>query len=388
MRAKIPKASRIVRNSLKADHMGKAKKFGTPQSPSGAGCENSDRGVPNCANQIEKHRAVKDTRGMRRALTAWFRWNGRDLPWRGTTDAYAVLVSEFMLQQTRVATVVPYFERWMRRFPTVGALAGAPLQEVLEHWQGLGYYSRARNLHAASQVLVRDHGGKIPADLMALRGLPGVGAYTAGAVLAFAFDRPAAVLDANVVRVLARLVDFREPVDSTRGKAAMEQLALTLQPSGRGGRSFNSALMELGALVCRVGRPDCSVCPVRPHCHTRHPEKLPLKRPGRRTIRVAEDRALWVSQGKIWLECSRGPRWKGLWILPETKETGGKPQVVIRYPITHHIVTMRVYLHRGAPPRIRPGLRGHKPDGLERLPMPSSHRRALRAAMAGKAAGI
>ena len=146
---------------------------------------------------------------VRRALIGWFARAGRDLPWRRTYDPYAVLVSEFMLQQTQVATVIPYYERWLARFPDAAALARAPEAEVLRAWEGLGYYARARNLHRAARAIVETRGGGFPTDLAAIAALPGVGRYTAGAVASFAFDLPAAAVDANIARVLARWLELR-----------------------------------------------------------------------------------------------------------------------------------------------------------------------------------
>src|SRR5688500_13285875 len=194
------------------------------------------------------------TRGaMVRRLTEWYRRTRRDLPWRvppgARPDPYHVLVSEAMLQQTQVATVVPYFRRFIERFPTIADLARADEQDVLRMWQGLGYYTRARNLRAAAQAVVRDFGGELPRDLDSLLRLPGVGRYTAGAVATLAFDEPAAIVDGNVVRVICRLDRFES---DPREKATSELIwrrAEQIVPARRAG-DFNSALMELGATIC------------------------------------------------------------------------------------------------------------------------------------------
>src|SRR5512145_3423018 len=184
-----------------------------------------------------------------RRLLAWYGLNARTLPWRGYPDPYAVWVSEIMLQQTRVETVIPYFERWMKRFPTLQALAEAPLQDVLSLWEGLGYYSRARNLHKTAQIVMAEHNGKLPADVAALRRLPGIGRYTAGAMasIAFGFDEPA--LDGNIRRVYARLFDVAEPARSPAGEKQLWTLASEHLPPGRAG-DYNQALMDLGATLC------------------------------------------------------------------------------------------------------------------------------------------
>lgn len=189
-------------------------------------------------------------------------------PARGAPDPYRVWVSEVMLQQTRVETVIPYFERWMERFPTLSVLAAAPQQEVLAVWEGLGYYSRARNLHRAAQYLVDKYDGQLPADFHLLRKLPGVGRYTAGAIasIAFGLDQPA--LDGNIRRVLSRLFDVSEDVRSSAGERRLWDLAAGHLPPGRAG-DYNQALMDLGATLCTPRAPDCPSCPLAAGCQAR-----------------------------------------------------------------------------------------------------------------------
>ena len=219
---------------------------------------------------------VSDPALFRRLLLAWYRKRGRDLPWRRTTDPYPVLVSEFMLQQTQVATVIPYYDEWMRRFPDFAALASASEHEVLHAWQGLGYYARARNLRATAQTIMEKYGGRFPESLDAIRDLPGVGRYTANAVATFAFNRSVPIVEANIARLLARLFDIQIPIDTSRGREALWQRASDLLPN-RNARLHNSALMDLGALVCGT-RPNCVVCPVRNFCRAEEPAGLPMKR--------------------------------------------------------------------------------------------------------------
>jgi A/G-specific adenine glycosylase len=217
-------------------------------------------------------------------LLAWMRVARRDLPWRRRRDPYAVWISEVMLQQTQVATVVPYFERWMACFPDVPHLAAAPLDDVLKTWAGLGYYARARNLHRAAQELVARYEGRIPGERGALLALPGIGRYTAGAILSLAFGQPEPVLDGNVRRVLSRVFDVAEnPADATTERwlwrLATELVAVA--PDGAAGE-FNEALMELGALICTPGRPDCPSCPIASLCLARSrgvEGERPVKRP-------------------------------------------------------------------------------------------------------------
>jgi A/G-specific adenine glycosylase len=206
-----------------------------------------------------------ETKALRRKLLRWYRANRRDLPWRRTSDPYAIWLSESMLQQTRVETVIPYWERFLARFPTVEALARAPLDDVLTLWAGLGYYSRARNLHRAAQVMVESHGGAVPEQAEALRALPGVGRYTAGAVASIAFDRAEPIVDGNVARVFARVFGIDEDVKSTPVvKRLWEEAAELVHGASPG--DFNQALMELGATVCVPRGARCLACPVSEHC--------------------------------------------------------------------------------------------------------------------------
>jgi len=231
-----------------------------------------------------------------RRLLAWYEGEARALPWRKSTDPYAILVSEVMLQQTRVETVIPYYERFLRAYPTVEALARAPIDDVLKLWEGLGYYRRAHNLHRASREVVHQHAGRIPADHVALRALPGIGPYTAAAVASIAFGEDEPVLDGNVVRVLARW--FRVSGDPRRSdtRRSLEAVARSLIPAGRAG-AFNQALMDLGARVCAPRLPRCEACPVEAVCeaHQAGEEELFPMRAARRPVPHRD-----VVAGVIW----------------------------------------------------------------------------------------
>lgn len=198
-------------------------------------------------------------------LLAWYDRVAADLPWRRTHDPYRVWLSEIMLQQTQVETVIPYYERFLAAFPTVETLANAPLDDVLKHWEGLGYYSRARNLHRAAQRVAREMDGQFPATAEALEQLPGIGRYTAGAISSIAFGQRAPVLDGNVIRVFARLTDLNDDVTQNAVKIKLWELAEEWLPAERAG-DYNQALMELGRTVCKPRNPLCSVCPVQSHC--------------------------------------------------------------------------------------------------------------------------
>jgi len=207
----------------------------------------------------------KEIRSLRSALLDWYRANQRDLPWRQARDPYPIWVSEVMLQQTQVATVLPYYHKFLKRFPNLRKLARADLQDVLKAWEGLGYYARARNLHQAAGVVIEQHQGNIPRSRQEFQKLPGVGDYIAAAVLSIAFDRPYAVVDGNVKRVLARLFVMQEPVNQAPAKNIFQKAAADLLDTREPG-SFNQALMELGALICKPRNPLCHSCPVRTWC--------------------------------------------------------------------------------------------------------------------------
>jgi A/G-specific adenine glycosylase len=218
-----------------------------------------------------------------RQLLNWYHINKRDLPWRRTRDSYRILVSEIMLQQTQVDTVIPYYHRFLKAFPNFQALAWAPLNRVLKLWEGLGYYSRARNLQALAKTVVRDYNGRLPQDPEALRALPGIGRYTAGAILSIAFDKDFAVLDGNVERVLARHLGLRHDVRAADARQALWATAESLVPKGKAG-DYNQALMELGATLCTPKNPRCPACPIRKGCRALKiglVDEIPLKRKSR-----------------------------------------------------------------------------------------------------------
>ncbi|MGB7285079.1 MAG: A/G-specific adenine glycosylase [Candidatus Acidiferrum sp.] len=229
-----------------------------------------------------------EAKTFRKQLLAWFRQFQRDLPWRRTKDPYRIWVSEIMLQQTRVAAVIPYYERFLARFPDVRALADAPQEDVLKLWSGLGYYSRARNLQRAAQQIVARPGGEFPNDEEALLALPGIGRYTAAAILSIAFGAKRAVLDGNVARVLARLGAIRGGLrESRRWLSLQKKAGELLDPKSPG--DWNQAMMELGAMVCTPRAPQCLLCPVAKFCRARQlgdPESFPEKPKKREAVRI------------------------------------------------------------------------------------------------------
>jgi A/G-specific adenine glycosylase len=313
---------------------------------------------------------------FRSVLIGWYRNHGRNLPWRLTRDPYAILVSEFMLQQTQVATVMPYYRDWVRRFPDFDTLARAPENDVLHAWQGLGYYSRARNLHAAAKIVQHRHGGVFSRDIATIRNLPGIGRYTANAVATFAFGRSVPIVEANTARLLARLFNFRRPIHSTAGREQLWNRAAGLVPKQNAAR-FNSALMDLGALVCLPHRPKCGICPVKKFCRAKDPITLPVKRARPRLQRLTETHAFAVSQYRILLAQSQS-RWRGMWILPRLLSPTKRHRAVHKseFPFTHHRVTLKVYAPHEAT-AANGNQRWMDIESLDSIPVPSPHRRAI-----------
>jgi A/G-specific adenine glycosylase len=236
-------------------------------------------------------------------LLAWYYANKRILPWRGHPSAYAVWVSEIMLQQTRVETVIPYFEKWMHLFPNVHALAQASEHAVLNAWEGLGYYSRARNLHKAAKIVSEQHNGEIPRDLDELRKLPGIGRYTLGAIASIAFGMDIAALDGNIKRVYARIFDITEPVDSPVGEKILWGLADEHLPKGRAG-DYNQALMDLGATICVPKNPRCLICPLMKLCKAREhgtQNQRPVRMPKKDVPHYVHTAGVIIKRGKVLL---------------------------------------------------------------------------------------
>jgi A/G-specific adenine glycosylase len=261
------------------------------------------------------------------ALLAWYDRGRRDLPWRRDPSAYRTLVSEFMLQQTVVATVIPYFERFMARVPDVAALAAAAEEEVLGLWAGLGYYSRARNLHRAARVVVDRHGGRLPADEAALRALPGIGEYTAAAIAAIAHGVPTFALDGNAARVVARLAADDGPIDRPEVRTRLRAAGQAFVPRDRPG-DFAQAVMELGARVCTPRAPRCPECPVAPHCAARAQDRqgtLPVRSPRRAKTLVRLGCAVVERRGRLLLvRRPDGGLLAGTWALPSAEASGGR----------------------------------------------------------------
>ncbi len=339
---------------------------------------------------------IESAEAQARLLLEWYRRDHRSLPWRGNTDAYRVWVSETMLQQTRVEAVVPYYQRFIRRYPTPKALANSPLQEVLANWAGLGYYRRARMLHEAARIVQRDHGGTVPADYAALRALPGIGDYTASAVSSIAFDEPKAALDGNAYRVLARVADERRDLRAAAPKRALKALGQKLieatLPGERG--EFTQALMELGATQCVPRSPSCGECPWWSCCSGRAAGSAPhLPHKGlRQAIRRADLAALVVErEGEVLLR-QRPPDasvMPSFWEVPTASDAQtalsqvGLTLAVPRVPlgkfvhaITDTSYTCAVFCVEGGD-EVGDGLRWVSVQELETLPLTTISRKAI-----------
>ena len=265
---------------------------------------------------------LRDARWRRTLATrllAWFNRHARQLPWRGTGDLYEIWVSEVMLQQTQVATVIGYYERFLSAFPDVRALAAASEQEVLRRWEGLGYYRRARQLHAAAKSIVCDHDGQFPISMEEVRALPGIGRYTAGAILSIGLDQRLPILEANTIRVLSRLAAYRGAAAATSGQKFLWAAAELILPSKRCG-TFNQALMELGSEICTPKSPHCDRCPLSRLCPTRElgwQGEIPAAKQRKAYEEVTEAAIVIRRGGTVLLrQCQPGERWAGLWDFP------------------------------------------------------------------------
>jgi len=258
-------------------------------------------------------------RSLATKLLRWFDKSARDLPWRRTRDLYAIWISEIMLQQTQVATVIPYWQRFLTRFPDIMSLAAAPEREVLKLWEGLGYYRRARQLHLAARQIAAQHDGRFPTSPADVRSLPGIGRYTAGAILSIGLDQRLPILEANTIRVLSRLTGYRGDVSTTAGQRHLWNVAESILPRQHCG-AFNQALMELGSEICTPRSPQCMNCPVISICQAHRDNAVEqIPRPAKRmnyedTNEVA---VIIRHRGRVLLrQCQPGERWAGLWDFP------------------------------------------------------------------------
>ena len=300
----------------------------------------------------------RDAARMRRVsplLLEWYHKNARPLPWRENPSPYRVWVSEIMLQQTRVEAVRPYFARFMQTLPSIADLAAAPEEVLFKLWEGLGYYSRARNLQKAARQIMTEHGGRLPADHAALLGLPGIGPYTAGAIASIAFGLPAAAVDGNVLRVLSRILDNGSPMHTQKAKKDAESLIQSILPKGFAG-DFNQSMMELGATVCVPGAPHCTDCPIRGEClglAAGHAADLPIRPPKKaRKILPKTVPVIVCEKGTLLRQRPAHGLVAGLWEFPAQEgwqsleevcglvaDLGGTPRSAYRLEDSRHIFT-------------------------------------------------
>lgn len=350
---------------------------------------------------------------LSRALLTWFAASRRDLPWRGDYDPYQVFVSEIMLQQTQMDRVVPFFNRFLARFPDVHSLAQAPEEAVLKAWEGLGYYLRARNLRQAARLVAEDHAGVFPADPEGLAALPGVGPYTAGAVASIAYNRPVPAVDANVERTLARVLDLDAPVKSPRTRALIRQAVLALMPTSpeQGApRDLTQALMELGALVCLPRNPRCADCPLASWCRALAAGTValrPLPAPPKEVVRINMATGVLAHAGRLYIQKRRdNDVWPGLWEFPggvmekgetaeealrreyleetETPVVPVSPITTVKYSYTKYRVTMYGFYCRAEDgnsvrPKLNEATAGAfvRPEELTDYAFPAGHRRLI-----------
>jgi A/G-specific adenine glycosylase len=355
---------------------------------------------------------------LARRLLAWYRRKARPLPWRADRDPYRVWVSEIMLQQTQVATVEAYFARFMAAFPTVRHLAAARESDVLRLWEGLGYYRRARQLHLAAQRIVAEHDGRFPDEAEAVRRLPGVGRYTAGAILSIAFDRREPILEANTVRLLSRLVVFRGNPHDAAGQRRLWQVAESILPRKSPGE-FNQALMELGSQICTPRDPPCGACPLQTLCPTfaaglQAVIPVPKAKPTIEAVRQAAVVVRRRDRRVLLMQHAEGQRWAGLWDFPRITLDGeqgpsldrriaeafrdrfalevgpGQHLATLRHSVTRFRITLECYaaecVRDGGAKRsggrgrehAESGIRWHAPAAIARLPLNTTGRKISR----------
>ena len=353
-----------------------------------------------CSSGIDS----KWKQGFRRRLVTWYAKHKRDLPWRVSQDPYRVWLSEVMLQQTTVAAVKPYFERFVAQFPTVDKLAGADETQVLRLWEGLGYYRRARGLYAAAKQIVAEHDGKFPRNVATLQTLPGIGRYTAGAIASIAFNERAPILEANTIRLLARLLAYPDDPTRSTGQKLLWTTAEDILPRSKVAQ-FNQALMELGALVCTPVNPQCSECPVSAHCaafQLNLQSEIPKQAPKQKLSDLREAAVVVAKNGHVLVrQCGITERWAGLWDFPRfeitsevplfvrdeliakvreqtgiTAEPGGL-LVTIKHGVTRYRITLDCYTAMFKSGRIRVGnnIRWIRRSELRELPLSTTGRK-------------
>ena len=353
-----------------------------------------------------RKRLEEDVLSIQKRLVGWYRKERREMPWRETNDPYAIWVSEIMLQQTQVETVKPYYLRFLKCFPTVRVLAKARIEDVLKCWEGLGYYSRARNLHKAAKIVVAEYGGELPKDMTALKELPGIGAYTAGAIASIAFGLDEPVLDGNVTRVLCRLFCVRWNPKEGKTQKRLWDLARELMPKGKAD-VFNQALMDLGAMICTPRGPKCPACPVQKHCRAYandEQDKLPVKIKRKALPHYDIVAGVICRRGKILIDQRKHEGLLGgLWELPggkvekgETHEAAlvrevreevgieikvGEKLTTVRHAYSHFRITLHAFMCRHVSGRARAieceAVKWIRLDEIEDYAFPKANRKII-----------
>lgn len=336
-------------------------------------------------------------------LLAWYKKNARDLPWRRTRDPYLIWVSEIMLQQTQVTTVIPYYEKWAKRFPSVHSLATAPLDDVLEHWAGLGYYRRARMLHKGAGEVVANFGGKLPKTPEELQKIPGIGRYTAGAIASIAFETKAPILDGNVIRILTRIHGIKMDISETKTIKHLWTLAEEILPEKSLG-DFNQSMMELGATVCTPDSPNCGECPVSKFCvayQKGKPTAFPVKLK-KEVFQSLKTAALIVKENQKYLvhKQPQEGRWGGLYMFPHWpdkkemlehlqvkkkmawKNDCAKPALTVKHGFTKYKIELEVFkVEEHKPSSFGSGFQNSKWVGLQdlqKLAFPAPHKKIVK----------
>lgn len=362
--------------------------------------------------------SVSEKAGFRKALLKWFDANQRDLPWRTKKTPYRIWVSEIMLQQTQVATVIDYYKRFMKRFPTVKKLAAADQSEVLKLWEGLGYYRRARQLHSAAQMVVEQHRGKFPEAFDEVLALPGIGRYTAGAILSISLDQPQPILEGNTIRLFARLMQMREDPKASANQKLLWQFSESLVPKNRAG-DFNQALMELGSEICSPKSPKCSACPVIKFCPTfvgglqseipASSQKVKYENIHEAVVLVTRQRGKSRECQILVRQCGPDERWTGLWDFPRFELSGERGKetlegsvkslcgldvsvsgslLTLKHAVTRYRITLDVFDCDKVSGRLNrktdPSLRWVSLHELQALPMSTTGRKIANGACFGK----
>lgn len=340
--------------------------------------------------------AELEAAGFQTALLNWFAQSAREMPWRENKDPYRIWVSEIMLQQTQVTTVRPYFERFIQAFPSVQALAEAPLDQVLKNWEGLGYYSRARNLQKGAQYLLAQHQGQLPQILAEILAVPGIGPYSAGAILSIAFGQAVPAVDGNVIRVFSRLLRLSTPFDKPQPRRELEQIVQTLIPAAAAG-DFNQALMELGALICRPRQPLCQSCPVNKFCQAAANDtqvNYPVK--GKKiTVKTVTMAVFYLQSERGVLLQQQGSKgiFRDLWCLPWLAFESDLQTTLRQLPfavalseqiteiehiLTHRRLLMRVFIGQADLKKLPIGFVWVPPDQPHAYAIPVAHQKIFR----------